>query len=71
MPVARLCSCGQLTELRAADLRFTHEEAVALLNHLLGLDLDPGEVAALDDRTEGSAAGPQLAACHCAAAPRG
>ena len=62
LPVARLRARGELLELRAADLRFTTEEATAFLNDVMGLSLRPTQVAALDDRTEGWAAGLQLAA---------
>ena len=62
LPLARLRGRGELLELRAADLRFTAEEADAFLNHVMGLDLDPAYVAALEHRTEGWAAGLQLAA---------
>jgi LuxR family transcriptional regulator, maltose regulon positive regulatory protein len=62
LPLARLRGRGELVELRAADLRFTAEEADAFLNHVMGLDLDPAHVAALEHRTEGWAAGLQLAA---------
>src|SRR6185312_7087490 len=61
-PLARLRGRGELLELRAADLRFTAGEADAFLNDLMGLDLDPAHVAALEHRTEGWAAGLQLAA---------
>ncbi len=61
LPVARLRSRGQLVELRAADLRFTHDEAGDFLNKIMELDLGSGDVQALDDRTEGWAAGLQLA----------
>jgi LuxR family maltose regulon positive regulatory protein len=61
LPVARLRARGQLTELRAGDLRVTHEDAGLFLNQVMGLDLHPGDVAAVDDRTEGWAAGLQLA----------
>lgn len=60
--VARLRVAGQLTELRARDLRLTSEEATAFLNELRGLDLRPAEVALLEQRTEGWIAGLQLAA---------
>ena len=50
------------SELRAADLRFTQREAAAFLNDVMGLDLEPGHVDALESRTEGWAAGLQLAA---------
>jgi LuxR family transcriptional regulator, maltose regulon positive regulatory protein len=62
LPLARLRASGQLVELRAADLRFTAEESAALLGEVWGLDLAPETVAALGDRTEGWAAGLQLAA---------
>lgn len=61
LQLARLRARGELLELRAADLRFTVEEAAAFLNDVLGLALTPGQVAALDARTEGWAAGLQLA----------
>ena len=62
LPLARLRGRGELLELRAADLRFTAGEADAFLNHVMDLDLDPAHVAALEHRTEGWAAGLQLAA---------
>jgi LuxR family transcriptional regulator, maltose regulon positive regulatory protein len=61
LPLARLRARGQLAELRAADLRFTEEEAAALLHQTAGLDLPTGSVAALAARTEGWPAGLQLA----------
>jgi ATP/maltotriose-dependent transcriptional regulator MalT len=62
LPLARLRGRGQLTELRAADLRFTMAETAAFLREVTGLDLPAASVAALQDRTEGWAAGVQLAA---------
>jgi LuxR family maltose regulon positive regulatory protein len=62
LPLARLRARGQLAELRAADLRFTEEETAVFLNTLMQLDLTPPEIAALDARTEGWAAGLQMAA---------
>ena len=61
LPLARLRARGQLAELRAADLRFTGEEAAALLREAIGADLPGPTVAALTARTEGWAAGLQLA----------
>jgi LuxR family transcriptional regulator, maltose regulon positive regulatory protein len=61
LPLARLRARGQLAEVRAADLRFTAEEAAALLRAAAGPDLPDGAVAALTARTEGWAAGLQLA----------
>jgi LuxR family transcriptional regulator, maltose regulon positive regulatory protein len=62
LPLARRRAGGKLAELRAADLRFTLEETAAFLRETTGLDLPPASVAALQDRTEGWAAGVQLAA---------
>ncbi len=62
LPLPRLRARGQLTELRAADLRFTPDEAAAFLNQVMRLDLSTEEVAVLEARTEGWIAGLQLAA---------
>jgi ATP/maltotriose-dependent transcriptional regulator MalT len=62
LPLARLRARGQLVELRAADLRFTPEEAAALLREVWRLQITPEAVAALATRTEGWAVGLQLAA---------
>ena len=62
LPLARLRVRGQLTELRAADLRFTPAEAAEFLSQVMDLDLSAEEVAALESRTEGWIAGLQLAA---------
>jgi ATP/maltotriose-dependent transcriptional regulator MalT len=62
LPLARLRARGQLAELRTADLRFTAEEAAALLREVWELDLTPEGIAALEARTEGWVVGLQLAA---------
>lgn len=62
LPLPRLRGRGQLTELRAADLRFTPAEATEFLNQMMGLNLSVAEVTALETRTEGWVAGLQLAA---------
>jgi len=62
LPLARLRARGQVTELRAAELRFTPDEATAFLRDVMGFDLTSEDVAALDARTEGWIAGLQLAA---------
>src|SRR5512139_3223996 len=62
LPLARLRARGQLTELRAADLRFTPAEAAEFLNRIMGLELSDTDVAALEAHTEGWIAGLQLAA---------
>jgi LuxR family maltose regulon positive regulatory protein len=61
LPLARLRARDQLTEIRARDLRFTPQETDAFLRGVMGLDLSRQDVAALEDRTEGWAAGLQLA----------
>jgi LuxR family maltose regulon positive regulatory protein len=62
LPLARLRARGQLTELRATDLRFTPAEAAEFLNRVMGLNLSAEDIAALETRTEGWIAGLQLAA---------
>ena len=62
LPLARLRSRGQLTEIRAVDLRFTPDEAAAFLNDGMGLGLSAAEITALDKRVEGWIAGLQMAA---------
>jgi LuxR family maltose regulon positive regulatory protein len=61
LSLARLRAGGQLAELRAAELRFTADEAAALLREAIGADLPGTAVATLTARTEGWAAGLQLA----------
>jgi LuxR family maltose regulon positive regulatory protein len=53
---------GQLTELRARDLRFTSQEAADFLNQAMRLSLSTADVEALEERTEGWAVGLQMAA---------
>jgi len=62
LPLARLRTRGHLTEIRAADLRFTAEETAAFLTRALGLELSDQDIATLEARTEGWIAGLQLAA---------
>ncbi len=62
LPLARLRARGQLTELRAAALRFTSAEVAEFLNHTMGLSLSAQDIATLESRTEGWIAGLQLAA---------
>ena len=61
-PLARLRARGELAEIRAVDLRFTADEAVAYLNEVMSLGLTAQDVAALEARTEGWIAALQLAA---------
>jgi LuxR family maltose regulon positive regulatory protein len=61
-PLARYRARNQMVEIRAHDLRFSDEEALEFLNRTMGLELSFEDVAALEARTEGWAAGLQLAA---------
>jgi LuxR family maltose regulon positive regulatory protein len=62
LALARWRAQGHLIELRAADLRFTTEEAGTFLREVMGLALSATELEALQVRTEGWIAGLQLAA---------
>ncbi|HPL27960.1 MAG TPA: LuxR C-terminal-related transcriptional regulator [Anaerolineae bacterium] len=62
LPLGRLRGQMQLIELRAADLRFTAQEAAIFLSRVMGLTLAGEKVAALEARTEGWIVGLQLAA---------
>jgi LuxR family maltose regulon positive regulatory protein len=61
LPLARLRARGDLIEIRAADLRFTPDEASAFLNGVMTLGLTEQDVAVLEGRTEGWIAAIQLA----------
>lgn len=62
LPTFRLRARRQVTELRSGDLRFTPDEAAICLNTMMGLNLGPEDVEALEPRTEGWIVGLQLAA---------
>lgn len=62
LPLARQRARGQLTELRASDLRFSSFEAAEFLNQVMGMGLSTEDITALESRTEGWIAGLQLAA---------
>ena len=62
LSLARLRAGGDLTEVRAADLRFTDDETRTFLTEATGLVLDATDVARLGARTEGWIASLQLAA---------
>jgi LuxR family maltose regulon positive regulatory protein len=64
----RLRLDGELTEIRAADLRFTLEESRDLLD-AAGVRLSDPALALLHERTEGWAAGLRLAALSLAGHP--
>ncbi len=61
LPLARLRAHNQLTEIRAADLRFSGSEAGQFLTDAMGLRLSGADVDRLEDRTEGWIVGLQLA----------
>ena len=61
LPLARLRARDCLTEIRAADLRFTREEAASFLNQTMGLVLTEQDVDVIETRTEGWIASLQLA----------
>lgn len=61
-PLARYRARNRLVEIRAQDLRFNLDEAADFFNDAASLTLSPEEMAALQARTEGWAAGLQLAA---------
>jgi len=62
LPLARLRARSQLTELRLADLAFTQAEAACFLNDRMKISLRDDQIAVLNSRTEGWAAGLQMAA---------
>ncbi|MCR9162594.1 MAG: LuxR C-terminal-related transcriptional regulator [bacterium] len=62
LPLSRMRARGQLTEIRAPDLRFTREESSAFLGDVMGVRLADEQVARLESRTEGWAVGLQMAA---------
>ncbi|HET6319009.1 MAG TPA: AAA family ATPase, partial [Chloroflexota bacterium] len=62
LSLARLRARGELLELRAADLRFSSDEAATYLNESMGLHLEAKDLATLEARTEGWIAALQLAA---------
>ncbi|MDY7076899.1 MAG: LuxR C-terminal-related transcriptional regulator [Chloroflexota bacterium] len=53
---------AEMSEIRAADLSFTRDEATAFLNTCMSLALSPNDVASLEERTEGWIVGLQMAA---------
>jgi LuxR family transcriptional regulator, maltose regulon positive regulatory protein len=61
LSVARWRARGEVTEVRTSELRFTSDESGEFLRQTMRLDLPPEAVTALESRTEGWAAGLQLA----------
>ncbi|MBN1660428.1 MAG: hypothetical protein JXA93_18660 [Anaerolineae bacterium] len=62
LPLARLRAHNGLTEVRAEELRFSGDEAVAFMNDVMGLALSGADLEALDARIEGWVAALQLVA---------
>ena len=62
LPLSRLRVRNQLMDIRADQLRFTHDEIAAFLNDMMGLTLSADDLSAIETRTEGWIAGLQLAA---------
>ena len=62
LPLTRLRVRNQLTEIRAADLSFSLNEADEFFSNVMGVHLSKREMEILESRTEGWAAGLQLAA---------
>jgi ATP/maltotriose-dependent transcriptional regulator MalT len=62
LSLALLRGRGQLLEIRMKDLRFSDEEATTYLKEEIGLSLSQNAVNALNTKTEGWAAGLQMAA---------
>ena len=62
LPLARMRARGELTEIRAADLRFSGTEAAGLLSAVSHVEVGSDAVDALQNRTEGWAVGLKLAA---------
>lgn len=61
LPLGRLRARNQITEIRMRDLRFSEEETRQLFTLSLHLSLPAEVLSALDERTEGWAAGLHLA----------
>jgi LuxR family maltose regulon positive regulatory protein len=62
LPLARFRGKGMMLEIRTDDLRFTLDDAASLLKGLKTPGLSNGDVAALNERTEGWVVGLKMAA---------
>jgi ATP/maltotriose-dependent transcriptional regulator MalT len=69
LPLARMRARSELTEIRAADLRFSATEAAGLVSAVGQVEVGSDTVDALVDRTEGWAVGLKLAALTMRGAP--
>ncbi|MCL5995773.1 MAG: LuxR C-terminal-related transcriptional regulator [Chloroflexi bacterium] len=61
-PLSRLRACGQVEEIRQADLQFTIEETAGFLRRIAQAELSPDDLTAIQQRTEGWVVGLQLLA---------
>jgi len=61
LSLARLRAHNKVTEIRAAELRFNHDEVNVFLNETMNLGLSTLDVISLEDQTEGWIVGLQLA----------
>jgi len=61
-PMARLRAHGQLSELRAADLRFAADEVTEFFSRAVGVELSPADRSTVEQRTEGWIAALQMVA---------
>ncbi len=66
LPLARFRAQGKIIEIQQAELRFNLEETGLFLNEMMKLDLQADEIQLFAERTEGWAAGLQLAALSMA-----
>lgn len=62
LSLARLRVRGEVIDIGAEDLRFTVQETTDFLQNAIGRDIGAGDILELERRTEGWAAGLQLAA---------
>jgi len=69
LPLARMRARGEMTEIRAADLRFSATEAAGLVSAVGQVEVGSDAVDALVDRTEGWAVGLKLAALTIRGSP--
>lgn len=62
LALAQLRVHDRLCEIRMADLAFTYDETLEFLNHRMELNLSEEDIASVEQRTEGWAAGLQMTA---------
>jgi LuxR family maltose regulon positive regulatory protein len=61
-PITKLRARGQMTEIRAQELRFSSAETSAFFHNMMGTPLDDNTVSVLEEKTEGWVTGLRLAA---------